>query len=51
MPCNTSSTLKQYKSDLSKAMGIAISWDYVSNNPVRGVKMPERTLKRLDKFR
>jgi hypothetical protein len=29
---------------LSKVMGTAVNWDYVSNNPVRGVKMPERTL-------
>ena len=35
---------------LSKVMGTAVNWDYVSNNPVRGVKMPERTLKRPHRF-
>ena len=31
-------------------MGTAVNWDYVLNNPVRGVKMPERTLKRPHRF-
>jgi integrase len=35
---------------LSKVMGTAVNWDYVLNNPVRGVKMPERTLKRPHRF-
>jgi integrase len=35
---------------LSKVMGTAVNWDYVSNNPVRGVRMPERTLKRPHRF-
>jgi integrase len=35
---------------LSKVMGTAVNWEYVSNNPVRGVKMPERTLKRPHRF-
>src|SRR2546426_3761443 len=35
---------------LSKVMGTAVIWDYVPNNPVRGVKMPERTLKRPHRF-
>ncbi|MFI5093324.1 MAG: tyrosine-type recombinase/integrase [Candidatus Acidiferrales bacterium] len=35
---------------LSKVMGMAVNWDYVLNNPVRGVKMPERTLKRPHRF-
>lgn len=35
---------------LSKIMGTAVSWKYVSDNPVRGVKMPERTLKRPHRF-
>ena len=35
---------------LSKVMGTAVNWDYVPNNPVRGVKMPERTLKRPHRF-
>jgi integrase len=35
---------------LSKVMGTAVNWEYIQNNPVRGVKMPERTLKRPHKF-
>ncbi|HYY72792.1 MAG TPA: tyrosine-type recombinase/integrase, partial [Candidatus Bathyarchaeia archaeon] len=35
---------------LSKVMGTAVNWDYLSNNPVRGVKMPERTLKRPHRY-
>jgi len=35
---------------LSKVMGTAVNWDYLLNNPVRGVKMPERTLKRPHRF-
>jgi len=35
---------------LSKVMGTAVNWDYVPDNPVRGVKMPERTLKRPHRF-
>jgi integrase len=35
---------------LSKVTGTAVSWDYIPNNPVRGVKMPERTLKRPHRF-
>jgi integrase len=35
---------------LSKVMGTAVNWDYLPNNPVRGVKMPERTLKRPHRF-
>jgi integrase len=35
---------------LSKVMGTAVNWEYVLNNPVRGVKMPERTLKRPHRF-
>ena len=31
-------------------MGTAVSWNYLSDNPVRGVKMPERTLKRPHRF-
>jgi len=35
---------------LSKVMGTAVNWEYISSNPVRGVKMPERTLKRPHRF-
>jgi aryl-alcohol dehydrogenase-like predicted oxidoreductase len=31
-------------------MGTAVNWDYLLNNPVRGVKMPQRTLKRPHRF-
>jgi integrase len=31
-------------------MGTAVNWDLVPNNPVRGVNMPERTLKRPHGF-
>ena len=35
---------------LSKVMGTAVNWDYIPTNPVCGVKMPERTLKRPHRF-
>jgi integrase len=35
---------------LSKVMGTAVNWDYVPNNPARGIKMPERTLKRPHRY-
>jgi len=35
---------------LSKVMGTAVNWDYILSDPVRGVKMPEKTLKRLHRF-
>jgi len=35
---------------LSKILGTAVNWDYIPNNLVRGVKMPERTLKRPHRF-
>jgi integrase len=35
---------------LSKVLGVAVTWDYILSNPVRGVKMPERTLKRPHRF-
>jgi integrase len=31
-------------------MGTAVNWEYIPNNPVRAVKMPERTLKRPHGF-
>ena len=31
-------------------MGTAVSWNYLSDNPVHGVRMPERTLKRPHRF-
>lgn len=35
---------------LSKVLGTALSWSCLSENPVRGVKMPERTLRRPPRF-
>jgi integrase len=35
---------------LGKVTGTAVNWDYALNNPVRGVRMPERTLKRPHRF-
>jgi integrase len=31
---------------LSKVLGTAVEWGYLSDNPGRGIKLPERTLKR-----
>jgi integrase len=45
--CETTNHLRHL---LSKAMGTAVNWDYVLNNPLRGVQMPERTLKRPHRF-
>jgi len=35
---------------LSKVLGIAVTWGYLGENPVRGVRMPERTLKHPHRF-
>ena len=43
-------TTKHLRHLLSKVMGTAVNWEYISNNPVRGVRMPERTLKRPHRF-
>jgi integrase len=43
-------TTNHLRNLLSKVLGTAVSWDYLTNNPVRGVKMPERSLKRPHKF-
>ena len=43
-------TTNHFRTLLSKIMSTAVSWDYLSDNPVRGVKMPERTLKRPHRF-
>ncbi len=39
-----------FPSKQSKVMGTAVDWEYILNNPVRVVKMPERTLKRPHSF-
>ena len=43
-------TTNHLRTLLSKVMGTAVSWNYLSDNPVHGVKMPERTLKRPHRF-
>jgi integrase len=43
-------TTNHFRTLLSKIMSTAVSWNYLSDNPVRGVKMPERTLKRPHRF-
>lgn len=35
---------------MSKICSTAVSWDYPADNPVRGVRMPERTFKRPHRF-
>ena len=35
---------------MSKVLGTAVGWDYLAENIVRGVKMPERFLKRPHQF-
>jgi integrase len=37
-------TTNHFRNLLSKVLGTAVSWDYLTDNPVRGVKMPERSL-------
>jgi integrase len=39
-------TVNHLRCLLSKIMGTAVEWHFVGENPVHGVKMPERTLKR-----
>jgi integrase len=43
-------TINNLRHLLSKVLGTAVNWDYIPNNPVRGVKMPERTLKHPHRF-
>lgn len=43
-------TTNHFRTLLSKIMSTAVSWNYLSDNPVRGIKMPERTLKRPHRF-
>jgi len=33
-----------------QSYGTAVSWNYISDNPVHGVRMPERSLKRPHRF-
>lgn len=39
-------TVNHLRNLLSKVLGTAIAWGYLQENAARGVKMPERTLKR-----
>jgi integrase len=43
-------TTNHLRNLMSKIFSVAVGWDYLSNHPVRGVKMPERTLKRAHRF-
>jgi integrase len=43
-------TTHHLRSLLSKVIGTAVDWNYLSDNPVRGAKMPERSLKRPHRF-
>jgi len=43
-------TTNHLRNLMSKVLGTAISWNYLADNVVRGVKMPERSLKRPHQF-
>jgi len=43
-------TTHHLRSLLSKVIGTAVDWNYLSDNPVCGAKMPERSLKRPHRF-
>lgn len=43
-------TTNHLRNLLSKIFSTAVSWNYLSDHPVHGVKMPERTLKRPHRF-
>ena len=43
-------TANHLRNLMSKVLGTAVSWDYLADNIVRGVKMPERFLKRSHQF-
>jgi len=43
-------TTHHLRSLLSKVIGTAVDWNYLSDNPVHGVRMPERSLKRPHRF-
>ena len=43
-------TTNHLRNLMSKVLGTAVSWNYLANNVVRGVKMPERSLKRPHQF-
>lgn len=43
-------TANHLRNLMSKVLGTAVSWEYLADNIVRGVKMPERFLKRPHQF-
>ena len=43
-------TTNHLRNLMSKVLGTAVSWNYLTDNAVRGVKMPERFLKRPHQF-
>jgi integrase len=43
-------TTSHLRNLLSKVLGTAVTWSYLSDNPVHGVRMPERSLKRPHRF-
>jgi len=43
-------TANHLRNLMSKVLGTAVGWDYLAENIVRGVKMPERFLKRPHQF-
>ncbi len=43
-------TTNHLRNLMSKVLGTAVSWNYLADNVVHGVKMPERTLKRPHQF-
>jgi len=43
-------TTNHLRNLMSKVLGTAVSWNYLADNVVRGVKMPERSLKRPHQF-
>jgi len=43
-------TTNHLRNLMGKVLGTAVSWNYLADNAVRGVKMPERSLKRPHQF-
>ena len=43
-------TTDHFRGVLSRVLRTAVEWTYLSDNPVHGVKMPERSLKRPHRF-
>ena len=43
-------TTNHLRNLMGKVLGTAVSWNYLADNVVRGVKMPERSLKRPHQF-